>query len=99
MKKDNIIYLVKFVGIMSILYLLSVILIMAAGIGHAVSDSKTDAGTGEFLQFAFQNYWTLIVSLFFSLLFSAYIYKHNKNEKRRATEKKYSGSLIGKPLP
>jgi hypothetical protein len=95
---DNIIYLIKFVGTISTMYLLAVLFGITAGMGHAISNSKTDAGTGEFLQFAFQNYWTLIVSTIFALLFAAYIYKHNKNEKRRQQEIKYSGSLIGKPL-
>jgi len=96
--KDTIISLIKIVGFLSTTYLAFIGMIFAVMIAKKIVETATQSQTGEFLQFAFQNYWTLLVSAFFSLIFIAYEIKHNKNEKRRREEKKYSGSLIGKPL-
>jgi len=96
--KDIILSFLIIVGFLSTLYLSIFYVTLIVLIIKAIAGTATQSGTGEFFQFAIRHYWTLIVSCIFSILFYVYIFIHYKNEKRRDQEKKYSGSLIGKPL-
>jgi len=94
--KDTIISLIKIVGFLSTTYLVVFCCLLITLLLKVISGTATQSGTGEFLQFAFSNYWILIVSIFFSFIFLQYNIIHAKNEKKRK-EKKFKGSLIGKP--
>lgn len=96
--RDTIISLIKIVGVLSTTYIVVICALIYAIIFKAVSETATQSGIGEFLEFSINNYWILIVSTFFSLLYYGYSIIHERNEKRRQQQKKYSGSLIGKPL-
>jgi uncharacterized membrane protein len=95
--KNTIVFFIHLVGFLSTSYLAFIGLIFAVLIAKAITGTATQSGNGEFFNYAITKFWILLVSAFFSSIYIAYIIKHQKNQKRREEEKKFKGSLIGKP--
>lgn len=81
------------IGIPCYFFLLTLIFSLAVGIENGASGYPGDVAI-----FAFQNPWSIIAALFIALIYTLYLIKHEENKVRRKKEKKYQGSLIGKPL-